>query len=213
MVMVKRKSKTISPRSINAMQVGYTRYDHKDAACNRERVEVVERELSSDDIEAQMSVDESMQEELFGDYQAQYPQPDRDAMDARVEVQHQSMDSSNICEQSQGNDGDSGAEESVENQATDGEESIIDETLDTSTVKDRTRSKSKKYVIPSSLIPSDSEDEMPRPSRRRRAQRGSGAVRAGITAKFTRRYSNQMPSTTSKKLKTRKGRAGSQKSK
>ena len=36
-VMVKRKSKTISPRSMNAMQVGYTRYDHKDASCNRER--------------------------------------------------------------------------------------------------------------------------------------------------------------------------------
>ena len=33
MVIVKRKSKTISPRSMNAMHVGYTRYDHKDAAC------------------------------------------------------------------------------------------------------------------------------------------------------------------------------------
>ena len=31
-VMVKQKSKTICPRSMNAMQ-GYTRYDHKDASC------------------------------------------------------------------------------------------------------------------------------------------------------------------------------------
>ena len=30
-IMVKRKSKTVSTRSMNAMQVGYTRYDHTDA--------------------------------------------------------------------------------------------------------------------------------------------------------------------------------------
>ena len=42
---------------MNAMQVGYTRHDFKDALCNRERVAAVERELSSDEFEAQMSVD------------------------------------------------------------------------------------------------------------------------------------------------------------
>ena len=123
------------------------------------------------------------------------------------------MDDSNICEQSQAEDGDSGAEEPVENQVTDGDDSIIDETLDISTVKDRTRSKSKKYKIRWAIIPSDSEDEMPRPSRSQRAQRGSGAFRAGVNAKFIRRNSNQFPSTASKKLQTRKGRAGSSKSK
>ena len=61
----------------------------------------VERELSSDEVEAQMSVDGSLQENLFSDNQAQDPQPDRDAMDARVEVQELSMDDSNICDQSQ----------------------------------------------------------------------------------------------------------------
>ena len=128
-------------------------------------------------------------------------------MDARVEVQEPSMDDSNICEQSQQEDEDSRAEEPVENQATDGDDSIIDETLDISTVKDRTRSKSKKYKIRWAIIPSDSEDEMPRPSesRRQRAQRGSGAIRAGATAKFSRRNSNRFPSTASKKLQTRKG--------
>ena len=131
----------------------------------------MERELSSDDVEAQMSVDGSMQENLFCDDQAQDPQPDRDAMDARVGVPKPSMDDSNICEQSQQEDEGSRAEEPIENQATDGDDSIIDETLEISTVKDRTRSKSKKYNIPSAIIPSDSEDEMPRPSRRQRAQR------------------------------------------
>ena len=87
-VMVKRKSKTISPRSMNAMQVGYTRYDHKDASCNRERTASVERELSSDEVEAQTSLDGSLQEDLFGDNQAQDLQSDRDAMNPRVEVQN-----------------------------------------------------------------------------------------------------------------------------
>ena len=197
-VMGKRKSKTISPRSMNAMQVGYTRYDYKDVSCNWERAASVERELSSDDVEAQMSVDGSMHENLFGDDQAQDPQPDRDAMDARVEVQEPSMDDSNICEQSQQEDEDSRAEEPVENQATDGDDSIIYETLDISTVEDSTRCKSKKYNIPSAIIPSNSEDKMPRPSHRQRAQRGSCAISAGVTAKFTRRNSNQFPRTAGK---------------
>ena len=126
-------------------------------------------------------------------------------MDALVESQEPSMDDSNICEQSQIEDGESGAEEQVEDQATDGDDSITDETLDISTVKDRTRSKSKKYNIPSAIISSDSEDEMPRPPRRKRAQRGSCAIRAGVNAKFIRRNSNQFPSTASKKLQARKG--------
>ena len=200
---------------MNAMHVGYTRYDHKDAPCNRERVEAVEQELSSDNVDAQMSVDGSMHDDLFGKDQAQDPQPDRDAMDARVEVQELSimMHDSNICEQSQQEDEGSRAEEPIENQATDGDESIIDETLDISIVKDSTRSKSKKYNIPSAIIPSDSEDEMPRPTRRQKAQRGSGAICAGVNAKFIRRNSNQFPSTASKKLQARKGRAGSRQSK
>ena len=96
---------------MNAMHVGYTRYDHKDAPCIRERVGAVERELSSDEVEAQMSVDGSLHENLFCDDQAQDQQPDRDAMDARVEVQEPSMDDSNICEQSQQEGEDSRAEE------------------------------------------------------------------------------------------------------
>ncbi len=44
------------------------------------------RELSSNDVEAQMSVEGILNENLFGDNQAQDPQSDRDAMDARVEV-------------------------------------------------------------------------------------------------------------------------------
>ena len=96
-------------------------------------------------------------------------------------------------------DGDAGAEEPVENQASDGDDSIIDETLDISTVKDRTRRKStrKKYIITTEIITSDSEDEMPRLPHSKKAQRGSGAVRTGVNAKFICRNSNQFSSTRS----------------
>ena len=60
MIVIKPKSKKEhSPRSMNKMLVGYTRHNHKDAACNREREAAVERESSSDYIEARMSVDGS----------------------------------------------------------------------------------------------------------------------------------------------------------
>ncbi len=88
----------------------------------------------------------------------------------------------------------------LENQVTDQEDSIIDETLDISTVKDITQSKSKKYNILQPIIPSDSEDEQPRPSRRKKSQRGASVPCAGVTAKFLRRNSNQFASTANKKL-------------
>jgi hypothetical protein len=53
MIMIKPKSKKEhSPRSIYETLVGYTRHDHKDAACNRAREAAEERVSSSDDIEA-----------------------------------------------------------------------------------------------------------------------------------------------------------------
>ncbi len=104
-------------------------------------------------------------------------------MNAREGVSEPSMDDSNLCEQSQ--EDDTGVDAPVENQATDQEGSIIDETLDLSTIKDRTRSKSKKYVIPTALSPPDSEDEQPRPSLRKKTQRGASISRAGITGTRT----------------------------
>ena len=59
-------------------------------------------------------------------------------MNAQVELQEPSMDDSNIREQSQMEDGDTTAEEQYENQVSDGDDSIIDETLDLSAVKDHT---------------------------------------------------------------------------
>ena len=83
---------------MNEMQSRYTRCDHTNASCNSERAAAVERELSSDEVEAQMSVDRSLHEDLFGDNQAQDQQSDRDAMHARVEAQEPSMDDFHMCE-------------------------------------------------------------------------------------------------------------------
>ncbi len=58
---------------------------------------------------------------------------------------------------------------SLKFQASDQEDSIIDETPDLSTVRDRIWSKSKRYNIPQVISPSDSEDEIPRSLRLKRA--------------------------------------------
>ncbi len=73
------------------------------------------------------------------------------------------MDDFNMCEQGQ-EDNDTGVDSPVENQ----EDSIKDETMNLSTVRDSTRSKSKKSIISTALIPPDSDDEQPRPSRRKK---------------------------------------------
>jgi hypothetical protein len=119
MIMMKPKSKkNYSPRSMNKMLVGYTRNDHKDAACNREHVAVEDRVSSSDEVEARMSIDGSLLEDLFGDNQAQDLQQVRDAMNAHEEVSEPSMNDSNLCEQGQEDD-NTGVDAPIENQATD----------------------------------------------------------------------------------------------
>ena len=75
------------------------------------------------------------------------------------------VDDSHDYEQYQMEHDDTRAEEPVENQVSEQDASIIDETLELSTVKGRTRSKSKKYMIPDAIRQSDSEDEIPRPPR------------------------------------------------
>ncbi len=64
----------------------------------------MERESSSDYIEARMSVDGSLQEDLFCDNHDQVLQQFRDEMNAQEEVSEPSMDDSNMCEQGQEDD-------------------------------------------------------------------------------------------------------------
>jgi hypothetical protein len=132
-------------------------------------------------------------------------------MNEQEKVSEPSMDDSNFCEQSQEDD-ITGVDAPVENQTIDQEDSIIDEMLNLSTVRDRTPSKSKKCNIPQPIYPSESEDEQPQLSLRKKAQRGASVSSAGVNAKFLSRNSNQFTSTTSKKLNARRGRAGGRES-
>ena len=86
---------------------------------------------------------------------------------------------------------------------------IVDETILPSLMKNRTRSKSKKVIIPEPLMCSDTEDdEEDRPQPRKRNRAGPAQLRAGGHSKFFRRNSNQFPSIASKTLVQRKGTAG-----
>jgi hypothetical protein len=72
MIMIKpMPKKDQSPRSMNKLLVGYTCNDHKDAECNRERAAAEERVSNSDEVKARMSIDGSLQEDLFEDNQTQ----------------------------------------------------------------------------------------------------------------------------------------------
>ena len=58
-------------------------------------------------------------------------------------------------------------------------------------MKMQTRSKSRKPVIPDSIMCSDTEDDEPRPRQRKRNHTSAISLRAGGTSKYFRRNSNQ----------------------
>jgi hypothetical protein len=69
------------------------------------------------------------------------------------------------------------------------DEEVVDEMLYQSPMKNSTRSKSRKVVVPEPLILSDSEDEEDRPQQCKRNRASPAPLRAGIKAKFFRRGS------------------------
>ncbi len=92
--------------------------------------------------------------------------------------------------------------------AAESDEEIVDETIRQSPMKNRTRSKSRKVVVPEPLLPSESEDEKHRPQPRKRNRASPAPLRAGGHARYFRRNSNQFPSITSKKLADSRGKVG-----
>jgi hypothetical protein len=81
---------------------------------------------------------------------------------------------------------------------------IVDETVLQSPMKNQTRNKSRKVVIPEALVCSDSEDDLPRPQPRKRIHASPAPLLAGGHAKYFRRNSNQFMSIDSEKLTARK---------
>ncbi len=67
--------------------------------------------------------------------------------------------------------------------AAESEDEIVDGTVPQSPMKNRTRIKSRKVVIPEALTCSDSEDELPRPQRRKSNHASPAPLRASGHAK------------------------------
>ena len=157
-----------------------------------------------------MMTDESMhQENLFGG------RPDvhealelRDAMSQQGDARDQVAEEPNIVLEDYSDDGVSD-EDDKHCETVESECSIVDETIRTSPMKMRTRSKARRtLVIPDPDICSDVEDDEPRPRQRKRNPAIKTPLRAGGNSKYFRRNSNQFPSIASKTLAVRKTRAG-----
>ena len=169
----------------------------------------MDRVPGDDVIDAQMSFNESVPEELFGDQYVQKTLESRVVMDQEGSAQEYQQDEDSIPalepytnDSASDNDGD-------ECVAVESECSIVDETVQPNPTKMRTRSKARQtFVEPDPVICSDIEDDEPRPRQRKRNHVIATPQRAVGTAKYFRRNSNQFPSIASKTLAARKSRAG-----
>ena len=92
--------------------------------------------------------------------------------------------------------------------APESDEEVVDETLYQSPMKNSTRSKSRKVVVPDPLIPSDSEDDEHQPQQCKRNSASPAPLRAGRKAKHVRRCLNLFPVMSSKTLAPGKAKAG-----
>ncbi len=86
----------------------------------------VERESNSSEVETQKLVDWSVQENLFGECEAQYQLSDRDAMNVQADLLEPSMDYSIFFEQDP-RDGDYTAAQTLNQGSEQEDHFIIDE--------------------------------------------------------------------------------------
>ncbi len=93
--------------------------------------------------------------------------------------------------------------------AAESDEEIVYETLHQSQIKNSTKSKSWKVVVPEPLLPSDFEEKGPRLQPGKRNCASPAPLRADGHARYFKR-SNQFPRVASKKLAACQGRAGGQ---
>ena len=85
-MVIVAKPKHVSPRLINATMVGITRHN-SDSRRTSECDAFVDRVPDNDEIDAQMSFNESVTEELFGDLFVQKTLESRDVMDQQGSAQ------------------------------------------------------------------------------------------------------------------------------
>ena len=203
-----KPKKHVSPRLINAMMVGMTRRNTEPRRIS-ECDAYEDQSWGNDEVEAQMMTDESVhQVNLFGRPDVQEALEIRDAMSKQDDGRDQHTEEPNrvLGEYS---DHDTSDDDDRYREPVESECSIVDETIQPSPMKMRTRSKDRRpLVIPDADICSDVEDDEPRPRQRKRNPVAKTPLRAGGTSKYFRRNSNQFPSIASKKLAVRRSRVG-----
>ena len=206
--IVAKPKKHVSPRLINAMMVGMTRRN-TDPRRISECDAYEDQSWGNDEVEAQMMTDESVhQVNLFGRPDAQEALEIRDAMSKQDDGRDQHTEEPNMV-LGEYSDHDTSDDDDRYREPVESECSIVDETIQPSPMKMRTRSKDRRtLVIPEADICSDVEDDEPRPRQRKRNPVAKTPLRAGGTSKYFRRNSNQFPSIASKKLAVRRSRVG-----
>ena len=198
-IVVNPKQRHISPQTINAMMVGLTCHDYDHLERIREREAFVERESSSDEVEARTSINGSLTDDLFGTTDIQKALESGDGTDPQGDAQEAPSINDTAPEQESEKEDSASESDSDVCAAAESEDEFVDETVQPCPM----RSKSRKVVIPEALMCSDAKDELPRPQRRKRNHASPAALRAGKHAKYFRRNSNQFSSIASKKLMAR----------
>ncbi len=149
-----------SPRSINAhpQMAGMKRHDFDRILRIKERDAPVDRRGSFDEVEIYLAIDESCTNKLFAQ-EIQGPKESGDVTDARGNaLDTLTMDYLKENPKPEDSVPDEDGNECV---AAESDEEIVDETLCQSPMKNRTRSKSRKVLlpVPEPLLPSDPEDK------------------------------------------------------
>ena len=166
----------------------------------------VDRRESLDEGKAHFLIDWSCTNELFGTPEIKEPSESENATDARGDaLETLTTEDLEQDPEPEVSVSDENGDECV---AAESDEEIVDETLRQSQMKNRTRSKSRKVIVPEPLIPSDSEDDECRPQQCKSNRASPAPERAGRKAKYIRRSSNPLPVMSSKTIASRKAKAG-----
>ena len=144
----------------------------------------VDRESSSDKVDARTSFDGSLNENLLGDTYVQKALEFRDGMGQQGDAQEDPITNVSVPELESENEDSASDKDGEECVAAESDDAIADETVSPSPMKNRARSRSQKVVIPDPLICSDSEDEISRPRPRKRIHASPAPLRAVGTSKY-----------------------------
>jgi hypothetical protein len=161
---------------------------------------------SLDEVKAYLATDGICTNDLFCSPMIQQPGESRDATDTQGDAP-ETLHSEDLYQDLESEVGVSD-EDGGECVAPESDEEIVDKKLCQSPMKNCTRSKSRKVIVPEPLIPSDSEDDVCRPQQCKRNRASPALERAGRKAKYITRGSNPLPVMPSKTFASRKAKAG-----